>query len=272
MRAKRKAEQALTPSGTILNPEMDAPCLKSSREASPNPASLQTPIHDPIRVDLPSAVPNLFNIFSDHANTQEKMLSMGPRSQPDGPQAKSLYTLTKFNTYAKQRDQMTRLEDVTSVSDSTSSSGDSQLSKEYHDLHEEYDNPWKALRPKWHTNGDEDDLQSDRESGYWSNETTTSCREIPSPSNTNPLETPRLAQGSLPSDRFQLRRNYCHPRPKFNELCRKWLRGQCDRGHSCRYIHEDLEYDDDSVGFLSLFPVLFVHFVVDFRPEGYVWQ
>lgn len=256
MRAKRRADQALTPSGKR---EMDSSCLKSSRESSPNPTSLQTPIHDPIRVNFPSSVPDLINVLSDHAHKQEKALSMEPNSKPDDPQAKLLYTLPKVNTNAKQRDQMTRLEDFTSVSDSTSSSGDSHLSKKHHDLDEEYDNPWQALRPKWHTNGDEDDPQSDRESGYWSNETATSCREVPAHSNTSPSETPRLAQGSLPNDLFQLGRNHRHPRPKYNELCRRWLRGQCEMGHSCRYIHEDLEYDDDSVSFLSLFCVLLVH-------------
>jgi len=253
MRAKRRADQALTPSGKR---EMDSSCLKSSRESSPNPTSLQTPIHDPIRVNFPSSVPDLINVLSDHAHKQEKALSMEPNSKPDDPQAKLLYTLPKVNTNAKQRDQMTRLEDFTSVSDSTSSSGDSHLSKKHHDLD---DNPWQALRPKWHTNGDEDDPQSDRESGYWSNETATSCREVPAHSNTSPSETPRLAQGSLPNDLFQLGRNHRHPRPKYNELCRRWLRGQCEMGHSCRYIHEDLEYDDDSVSFLSLFCVLLVH-------------
>ncbi|KAJ7591599.1 hypothetical protein C8J56DRAFT_935962 [Mycena floridula] len=34
-----------------------------------------------------------------------------------------------------------------------------------------------------------------------------------------------------------------HPPPRFNELCRYWLRGICFRGYSCHYRHGDLDYD-----------------------------
>ena len=238
MRAKRQADQALMPSGTMSKREMDASCLKSS---SPNPQKLQTPI----QVNLPSVLPNLFKGFSDHAVTAERAEPQG------GTRSKSLYTLSKPKNTVELGDPMTGPEDVT-VSDSSSSSSDSQVSKSlHHDLDKEYDNPWKTLRPKWHTNGDgdDDDLSSDKESGYWSNsnETTTSAR-----SRTSPLQTPRVTQVSLPRDRFRLERNYCRPMPKSNELCRNWLRGQCDRGYSCRHIHEESEYDGDSVSFLTL--------------------
>lgn len=33
-------------------------------------------------------------------------------------------------------------------------------------------------------------------------------------------------------------------RPRYYpERCRRWLRGQCDRGHSCNYVHGDIEYE-----------------------------
>ncbi|KAJ3732932.1 hypothetical protein DFJ43DRAFT_267411 [Lentinula guzmanii] len=34
-----------------------------------------------------------------------------------------------------------------------------------------------------------------------------------------------------------------HPPPKNAEVCRHWLRGICERGYDCRYVHGDLEYD-----------------------------
>lgn len=40
-----------------------------------------------------------------------------------------------------------------------------------------------------------------------------------------------------------------HPRPKYNERCRLWLRDKCELGYECNYVHEDLEYDDSLVGF-----------------------
>jgi hypothetical protein len=259
MRAKRKADQALTPSRTTSKLEIDSSSLKSSSTSSPNfkiSTSLLIPTHDPVRVNLPSF--HSLKILSDHADTQERAPMMELQALPDTAQSKSSYTHSKPNNNIDQRDQMTGLEDFRSVSDSASSSDDSQIStKKHHDLNEEYDNPWKALRPKWHTNDDVDELQSDKESGYWSNsnETTTSRRAR---SMSNPFHTSNLAQGSAAKDNSQFAKNYCHPRPKSNELCRKWLRGQCDRGYTCMHIHEDLEYDGDCVSFLSLFCVLFV--------------
>ncbi|KAF9266876.1 hypothetical protein L218DRAFT_996420 [Marasmius fiardii PR-910] len=32
--------------------------------------------------------------------------------------------------------------------------------------------------------------------------------------------------------------------PQSHETCQKWLRGQCERGYNCRYVHGDLEYED----------------------------
>ncbi|KAF8632886.1 hypothetical protein AX17_004732 [Amanita inopinata Kibby_2008] len=33
--------------------------------------------------------------------------------------------------------------------------------------------------------------------------------------------------------------------PGYPERCRTWLRGQCDRGSSCRYVHDDIEYSNE---------------------------
>ncbi|KAJ3999904.1 hypothetical protein F5050DRAFT_1734758 [Lentinula boryana] len=34
-----------------------------------------------------------------------------------------------------------------------------------------------------------------------------------------------------------------HPPPRNSEVCRQWLRGICERGYDCWYVHGDLEYD-----------------------------
>ncbi len=36
-----------------------------------------------------------------------------------------------------------------------------------------------------------------------------------------------------------------HPRPQNAERCRRWLQFQCFLGYDCKYVHGDLEYDDD---------------------------
>ncbi|KAF9446570.1 hypothetical protein P691DRAFT_783509 [Macrolepiota fuliginosa MF-IS2] len=74
-------------------------------------------------------------------------------------------------------------------------------------------------------------------------------------------EVPRPAEGAVPARPTMLvapvespetqvvaHRGVRHPRPKTNERCIRWLRNACAYGYSCRYIHGDLEYDDDSVG------------------------
>ena len=48
-----------------------------------------------------------------------------------------------------------------------------------------------------------------------------------------------------------------HPRPKFNERCRRWLWNECNLGYRCNFVHEDLEYDDSLVSFdLSTMQIL----------------
>ncbi|KAK1221074.1 hypothetical protein PQX77_016121 [Marasmius sp. AFHP31] len=34
-------------------------------------------------------------------------------------------------------------------------------------------------------------------------------------------------------------------RPRFPDTCWNWLRGRCDQGYRCQYVHGDLEYDDE---------------------------
>ncbi|KJA21517.1 hypothetical protein HYPSUDRAFT_67648 [Hypholoma sublateritium FD-334 SS-4] len=36
-----------------------------------------------------------------------------------------------------------------------------------------------------------------------------------------------------------------HPRPRHAGRCREWLQNRCFLGYNCRFVHDDLEYDDD---------------------------
>jgi hypothetical protein len=42
------------------------------------------------------------------------------------------------------------------------------------------------------------------------------------------------------SDSFPVKR----PRPRNSETCWRWLKGTCERGYNCSFVHGDLEYDD----------------------------
>ncbi|KAJ3555918.1 hypothetical protein NP233_g12095 [Leucocoprinus birnbaumii] len=37
------------------------------------------------------------------------------------------------------------------------------------------------------------------------------------------------------------------PRPPSNEVCRRWLQNSCVYGHACRFVHGDVEYDEEQV-------------------------
>ncbi len=129
---------------------------------------------------------------------------------------------------------------------------------------EESDNPWHSSTSRWHTTGsesssqhDEGELLSDINKPS-SSQNQTSTRFSGSETSSSQLSVARPSTGisataltttsssivqrvSLPNQR------HCHPRPKTNERCRAWLRNQCNLGYNCRYIHEDLEYDNDKV-------------------------
>jgi hypothetical protein len=34
-----------------------------------------------------------------------------------------------------------------------------------------------------------------------------------------------------------------HPMPPSSDTCWRWLRGWCQRGYDCRFVHGDLDYD-----------------------------
>ncbi|KAF9071866.1 hypothetical protein BDP27DRAFT_462331 [Rhodocollybia butyracea] len=37
------------------------------------------------------------------------------------------------------------------------------------------------------------------------------------------------------------------PPPRHTDTCLRWLRGACERGYNCLYVHGDLEYDDSNI-------------------------
>lgn len=134
-------------------------------------------------------------------------------------------------------------------------------------------NPWKDVPLRWHTTGGEESL-GEEECWSDSNETSDSHHQPSSQYFTHAVQTNMLIDGPAPAkcvarssksylhspplcpqraaDPVQLR----HPRPKTTELCRNWLRNKCNRGYSCHYIHEDLEYDDDPVGVTCFFTAM----------------
>ena len=54
---------------------------------------------------------------------------------------------------------------------------------------------------------------------------------------------------SLSSDDVLSMKEQKRPRPKINEVCRRWLRNECNLGYQCNFVHEDLEYDVSPVSF-----------------------
>uniref|UniRef100_A0A8H7XSH5 Uncharacterized protein n=1 Tax=Psilocybe cubensis TaxID=181762 RepID=A0A8H7XSH5_PSICU len=53
----------------------------------------------------------------------------------------------------------------------------------------------------------------------------------------SPQRPQALQQASIPQIK--------HPRPKTNEICRRWQQKSCTYGYNCKRIHGDLKYDDD---------------------------
>lgn len=62
-------------------------------------------------------------------------------------------------------------------------------------------------------------------------------------------------------------------RPMSNEQCRRWLRGQCEKGSSCNYIHEEVgRSEKDSVSFLPLTSTNDPVVDFDFYSALFVWK
>ncbi|KAE9382591.1 hypothetical protein BT96DRAFT_952069 [Gymnopus androsaceus JB14] len=59
--------------------------------------------------------------------------------------------------------------------------------------------------------------------------------------------TSELSASSFESDlsitTFASKPSIKHPPPRSSEICWQWLRGACEQGYNCYYIHRDLEYD-----------------------------
>ena len=95
----------------------------------------------------------------------------------------------------------------------------------------------------------------DPETGFWENFTDLKAWSD-SDATTDDMQTLPEGTGgqifhSVPESTTQLFpvKEQKHPFPRYNERCRRWLWGECDLGYQCKYVHEDLEYDDPPVSF-----------------------
>jgi hypothetical protein len=136
---------------------------------------------------------------------------------------------------------------------------------------EESDNLWNSSTSRWHTTGSESSSQHEEaELLSDTNKPSTSQNQTPTrfsgseTSSSQRLREKRVASVACPLTGFSAttlttasssipqrlslpNQRRCHPRPKTNERCRAWLRNHCNLGYNCKYIHEDLEYDNDTV-------------------------
>jgi hypothetical protein len=105
----------------------------------------------------------------------------------------------------------------------------------------------------------------DPDTGFWENYTDYKAWSDDSDVTTDDMQTSSEGTGgrtphSIPPSPTQVlpMKEQKHPRPKYNERCRRWLWNECTLGYRCNYVHEDLEYDDAPVSFdLSLAITLF---------------
>ena len=93
----------------------------------------------------------------------------------------------------------------------------------------------------------------DPETGFWENFTDYKAWSDDSDVTTDDMQTSSEGAGvgishSGPPSPTQVL-PVKHPRPKYNERCRRWLWGECNLGYRCNFVHEDLEYDDAPVSF-----------------------
>ncbi|KAJ4468736.1 hypothetical protein J3R30DRAFT_1600243 [Lentinula aciculospora] len=54
-----------------------------------------------------------------------------------------------------------------------------------------------------------------------------------------------------------------HSPPRNSEICRRWLKGVCERGYSCMYVHNDLEYDTSDVRPTAPAPTFYMAIIHD---------
>ena len=106
--------------------------------------------------------------------------------------------------------------------------------------------PGKRREPDW-----------DPVTGFWEpymdskdwsdSDATTDDMQAPSQG----LQNSRSVPQSCTADKAQALpvKEEKHPRPKYNERCRRWLRDECNLGYQCNFVHEDLEYDDSPVSY-----------------------
>ena len=105
----------------------------------------------------------------------------------------------------------------------------------------------------------------DASSALSPNETASSDATAPN-SHSTPSHPSKPMQASLPRDS----ETTCLSRSKSTQHCRKWLRGQCERGSSCNYLHQGLEHG--SVSFLPLTPQNDPVVDFDFDSASFVWK
>lgn len=136
------------------------------------------------------------------------------------------------------------------VSKSDGASSDTSSVSE--DLAGKYGEPsWDAITGVWETN-DGNSVWSDSDGTIEDVQTSSKGRQLHRFGNEAPIF---VTSSSVVEQK--------HPRPKYNERCRNWLRDQCDRGYQCMFVHEDLDYDDLPVSF-NLLPCQY--FNVRFLP------
>jgi hypothetical protein len=94
----------------------------------------------------------------------------------------------------------------------------------------------------------------DPDTGFWENYTDYKSWSDDSDVTTDDMQTSSEGTGgrippSVPPSPTQVlpMKEQKHPRPKYNERCRRWLWNECNLGYQCKFVHEDLEYDDAPV-------------------------
>ena len=96
----------------------------------------------------------------------------------------------------------------------------------------------------------------DPDTGFWENYSDNKAWSDDSDVTTDDMQTsPKGTGGRIPDSVLASPtqvlpvKEQKHPRPKYNERCRRWLWNECNLGYQCKFVHEDLEYDDSPVSF-----------------------
>jgi hypothetical protein len=88
----------------------------------------------------------------------------------------------------------------------------------------------------------------DPDTGFWENFSDNKAWSD-SDVATDDMQTSRQSTVPQPCVQVPPVKEQKHPRPKYNDRCRRWLWGECNLGYMCKFVHEDLEYDDPPVSF-----------------------